>query len=198
LSPALLSSSATSIWPARCFLLAHLADKPRRRLQNVYGSRTDMWELGLLSHEMAPSETDCRTAVRDGRCERFPILPVVLRIPGSIGNARVRILSLQPTSPPSFAESGGPRTDLLFRARFGGFRMLEMQRRLTRDPRGPSLGRARAQYLHRAVRGLAPGRDNHRSLRAVWGLAVWRVAEARSSSIAHERALAKAEQGSLF
>ena len=48
--------------------------------------------------------------------------------------------SNQPTSPPCFAESGGPRTDLLFRARSGGFRVLEMQRRLTRDPRGPSLG----------------------------------------------------------
>ena len=70
----------------------------------------------------------------------FAKFPVKFPVSREMDRRLVRsALCRQPTSPPCFAESGGPRTAPLFRARFGGFRGLKMQRRLTRDPHGPSL-----------------------------------------------------------
>ena len=79
----------------------------------------------------------------------------------------VRILLAQPTSPPCFAESGGPRTAPFFVRVLGAFAGLKCNDVSPETHAARLWGRARAQYLHRAVRGLAPGRDNHRSLRAV-------------------------------
>ena len=100
---------------------------------------------------------------------------------GNGGRRLVRsALARQPTSPPCFAESDGPRTAPLFFVRvLGAFAGLKCNDVSSETHTARLCGRARAQYLHRAVRGLAPGRDNHRSLRAVRG---WRFDAKRTAS----------------